>query len=448
MKQKARNILLFLSLSLTSLFASGQGNSEYLKANAIRIINPNKLSDSIYNVLSPFQIFMIGEMHGTNESAQFVTGLANLFTGKGDSVSVGLEIPSEQMDGFISSRTDSSIYQSNFFSNFSILDGRESFAWAGVISYLKNNRKVELFFFDRNEDQGKLYESDSIMYVNIKKQIQLHPKWKVVTICGNAHASFTKDEKKAASYIQEDASLNVSAKICTIYNYYQEGTSRANYGHGIEEKRLGRPVNDFDTILRFDQYLLMLSPKSTFPYTALYYTKYITSSEMVKDNLDLPAIKKELKAIYERDQKTRTGADSAAFMPYIDSCNQVRVKSIIAKYGWMGTSLIGNYNQALFIVIQHADSATQEKYFPLLQQSVEEGESRPSDMAMMQDRILMRRGEKQIYGSQVVYSKTGEQIFYPIDDEKNVNIRRAKVGLQPMEEYGKYFGIDYKLPNQ
>lgn len=69
-------------------------------------------------------------------------------------------------------------------------------------------------------------------------------------------------------------------------------------------------------------------------------------------------------------------------------------------------------------------------------------------MAMMQDRILMREGKKQIYGSQVVYNKTGEQIFYPIEDETNVNIRREKVGLQPLEEYAKYFGIDYKLPKQ
>jgi hypothetical protein len=60
----------------------------------------------------------------------------------------------------------------------------------------------------------------------------------------------------------------------------------------------------------------------------------------------------------------------------------------------------------------------------------------------------MRKGEKQIYGSQVVFSKTGEQEFYPIEDEKNVNIRREKVGLPPIEEYAKYFSIKYKLPTK
>ena len=56
---------------------------------------------------------------------------------------------------------------------------------------------------------------------------------------------------------------------------------------------------------------------------------------------------------------------------------------------------------------------------------------------MLQDRILMRQGKKQIYGSQVVFTKNGVQEFYSIEDEKNV-------GLHPIEEYAKYFGIDYK----
>src|SRR5689334_12576646 len=113
-----RNLFLFISLALAFLNIHGQGNSAYLKANAVRVEDPYRLNDSVYTLLSPFQVFMVGEMHGTNESAQIVIGLANLFASKGDSVSVGLEIPAELMANFISSRTDSSIYQSNFFSSY------------------------------------------------------------------------------------------------------------------------------------------------------------------------------------------------------------------------------------------------------------------------------------------------------------------------------------------
>ncbi len=42
--------------------------------------------------------------------------------------------------------------------------------------------------------------------------------------------------------------------------------------------------------------------------------------------------------------------------------------------------------------------------------------------------------------------KTGKNEFFPIEDEANVNKRRAAVGLEPLEEYAKHFGIDYVLP--
>ncbi len=167
-----------------------------------------------------------------------------------------------------------------------------------------------------------------------------------------------------------------------------------------------------------------------------------------QSNIDTTAIKAELKFIYERDQKTRKGLDSVEFIDYIDSCNLVLIKSLIAKHGWLGRNVVGNHNQVLFLVIQHADLITQEFYFPLLQESVRKGESSASDEALMHDRILMRQGKKQIYGSQIVFNETGGQEFYPIEDEKNVNLRRTKAGLQSIEEYAKFFGIDYKLPKQ
>jgi hypothetical protein len=172
-----------------------------------------------------------------------------------------------------------------------------------------------------------------------------------------------------------------------------------------------------------------------------------SSAQVVIDTL---AIQSELHAIFERDQKTRTGADSASFMHYIDSCNLVQVKVLLDKYGWMGRSMIGDRaNSALFLVIQHADLEAQLTYFPLLQKSAEIGESKFSNVALMHDRILMRQEKKQIYGSQVVFNKvTGAPEFYPIEDEINVNIRRAKIGMSTLEEYAKLFGMEYTVPKE
>jgi len=34
----------------------------------------------------------------------------------------------------------------------------------------------------------------------------------------------------------------------------------------------------------------------------------------------------------------------------------------------------------------------------------------------------------------------------PIEDEPNVNKRRASVGLEPLEDYARHWDIEYKLP--
>lgn len=165
---------------------------------------------------------------------------------------------------------------------------------------------------------------------------------------------------------------------------------------------------------------------------------------------DTTAVIKQLDIIRDRDQKTRMGRDSIEYMRYLDSCNLVQIESLISQYGWLDKRLVGaRGNQTCFLVIQHADSASQVKYLPILQQSVERGESSEGDYAMLLDRVLMRQGKPQLYGSQVVPDKeNGGWKFYTIKDEEHVNMRRARLKWIPMEEYAKLFGIIYKKSNE
>lgn len=126
-----------------------------------------------------------------------------------------------------------------------------------------------------------------------------------------------------------------------------------------------------------------------------------------------------------------------------DSINLMMVEAIIDKYGWLGPDEIGEKgNMSLFLVVQHADLATQEKYLPTLRAAVDHGKASASDWALMQDRVLMRKGEKQIYGSQMVsdpYSE-GYQVYAMIDPDQ-VDERRAEVGLDPMSKYLKFWDM-------
>jgi hypothetical protein len=129
-----------------------------------------------------------------------------------------------------------------------------------------------------------------------------------------------------------------------------------------------------------------------------------------------------------------------------DSINLIKIDSIISKYGWLGVDKIGEKgNAALFLVIQHSDLKTQEKYLPMMKDAVKKGNANGSDLALLIDRIEMFNGRPQVYGSQIQYID-GKYTIYKIIDEKNVNKRRSEVGLQPLEEYVKIWNINYKLP--
>ena len=163
--------ILLLSFAFQTLL--GQADSARLATSAIEIGKPDSLSTEIYNALHPYKLIMIGEMHGTNEPAAFVKGLAQLFASHKDSVRVGFEIPSDQMKEFMKAKTERSVYNSTFFKMGSA-DGRASEAWASCIASLAKKPLVRIFFFDVNSDESKnkLIDKDSLMYLKIKNEIR------------------------------------------------------------------------------------------------------------------------------------------------------------------------------------------------------------------------------------------------------------------------------------
>lgn len=125
-----------------------------------------------------------------------------------------------------------------------------------------------------------------------------------------------------------------------------------------------------------------------------------------------------------------------------DSINLSVVGKIIDEYGWLGSYQISeDGSSTLMMVIQHADLSTQEKYFPLIQASVEKGETNAASFAFLVDRMQLYRGEYQIYGTQVI--KDGDEYkVFPILDPANVDARRAELGFEPLEEYLNFFDVN------
>jgi hypothetical protein len=130
-----------------------------------------------------------------------------------------------------------------------------------------------------------------------------------------------------------------------------------------------------------------------------------------------------------------------------DSINIIKVEKILDEHGWLGEDIIGeDGNRTLFFVIQHAELKVQEKYLPMLREAVKNKNAKPSQLALLEDRIAMRNVKEQTYGSQTkIDDKTGKSYFTPIKDPENVDIRRANVGLPPMSEYAKTFNIIWDI---
>lgn len=197
-------------------------------------------------------------------------------------------------------------------------------------------------------------------------------------------------------------------------------------------------------------------------FSAILFIKLINmvfGQELIKPettfNKELAAT---LDTIYQEDQKYRLesrkleklhGWDSKEVQNILkiiqekDSINLIKVEKILENYGWLGSDIIGeNGNRTLFLVIQHSKLEIQEKYLPIIKEAVRNGKAKASHAALMEDRVLIERGEKQIYGSQLEMDyKTKNYVLSPMIDPDNVDKRRSEVGLQPISEYLKNWDL-------
>ncbi|WP_346859351.1 DUF6624 domain-containing protein [uncultured Draconibacterium sp.] len=128
-----------------------------------------------------------------------------------------------------------------------------------------------------------------------------------------------------------------------------------------------------------------------------------------------------------------------------DSLNLLKIERILDEYGWLGADVIGEQgNSTIFLVIQHSDLETQLKYLPMMREAVKKGNAKGKDFALLVDRIEMKQGNRQIYGSQI--KTDGNEFYvYPIIDPEKVNERRAEVGLEPIEDYVKNVGVTWDV---
>ena len=77
-----------------------------------------------------------------------------------------------------------------------------------------------------------------------------------------------------------------------------------------------------------------------------------------------------------------------------------------------------------------------------MKEAVTKGNANPGSLALLIDRIEIREGRKQIYGSQIgTYPNTNIQYVLPLIDPDNVDKRRTEVGLDLISDYVKNWDL-------
>jgi len=150
----------------------------------------------------------------------------------------------------------------------------------------------------------------------------------------------------------------------------------------------------------------------------------------------------ELIALRERDQEARrrwlADRSNPALQKAVDDVDAqtiVRLDEIVDAGGWPGSSIVGvKGSGAAWTIVQHADPPVIKRYLPMMEKAVNAGELEGALYATSVDRVRVSEGQPQIYGTQF-QEVDGKMIPHPIENEAEVDARRAKVGLQPLAEY-------------
>lgn len=120
--------------------------------------------------------------------------------------------------------------------------------------------------------------------------------------------------------------------------------------------------------------------------------------------------------------------------------HQPVLEAIAKKYGYPGFKQVGEKSSSNFwLLVQHADAypAFQRQVLKLMQAEVKRKNASPSNYAYLTDRVAQNAGQPQEYGTQVVYlgPGIGKAAVKSLRDPKNVNKRRAAIGMEPLEAY-------------
>ena len=154
------------------------------------------------------------------------------------------------------------------------------------------------------------------------------------------------------------------------------------------------------------------------------------------------------KAFYDPDNTHTSSVEDSLSqrMHEVDSTNLARLVWLMDTLGFPTWERVCSYGAAsAWIITQHGHPWFQYNYVKQMRQAVTDTNADPSHLAYLEDRLRTGRGLPQLYGTQFssTAANTAQTWLLPVADMKNVNCRREKMLMPPLEEYVETYTASY-----
>ena len=152
-----------------------------------------------------------------------------------------------------------------------------------------------------------------------------------------------------------------------------------------------------------------------------------------------PELRDQISRLLKDDQtvREREGFD-ARKMAEADRRTAGPLKTIFDRYGVPTYNMVGVQAAKDYVtMVQHQSPEFRRAVLPKLKANVDVGQADPATYATVYDRSQRDQGKNQLYGEQLECTSGKALEEAPIDDEANVNLRRAELGLMRVEIYAR-----------
>jgi hypothetical protein len=120
----------------------------------------------------------------------------------------------------------------------------------------------------------------------------------------------------------------------------------------------------------------------------------------------------------------------APFLMTGESTAVTRLRTLASTRGseWPTKSVVGASGVRAVWLLAHIDTALTRSALKRMMEAGPE-ESNAADVAMLEDRLRLQSGRKQIYGTQFRVAADGKLLLAPMEDSAHVDLRREDAGL-------------------